>query len=131
MRRLSETRLAKHDELASRKQADNEMHFNASLVTYGDAPGYRDVCFTFDLDPKANPRPPFRTSISIPAEDSERVVDHITDVDRSVRDRGIGAQPFDGADEQRPRCASGVVLGPSFLSRRDDPVESENHIDLA
>lgn len=43
------TRLARHDELASRQQIDSELDFSAKLLTYGDAPGYRDVTFTFDL----------------------------------------------------------------------------------
>ncbi|WP_456307208.1 hypothetical protein [Paraburkholderia bannensis] len=55
------------------------MHFNATHVSYGDAPGYRDMSFTFDLEPVGeSPRPTVRASISIRPEDGEWVVEHIT-----------------------------------------------------
>lgn len=98
-------RLVKHDELASRQQVDSEMHFNATLVTYGDAPGYRDVRFTFDLEPVGEiARPTVRASISVRPEDGERLVEHITGVHRSAWDRSSGGRPIDAKpDERRPR----------------------------
>jgi hypothetical protein len=99
------TRLARHDELASRQQADNELDFSAKLITYGDSPGYRDVTFTFDLEPVGeNQRPTVRASIRIRSEDGERIVEHITGVHRCAWDRSNGGRPIDAKpDEQRPR----------------------------
>lgn len=98
------TRLARHDELASRQQAESELDFSARLITYGDAPGYRDVSFTFDLEPVGeNHRPTIRASISIRPEDGERIVEHITGVHRFAWDHGNGGRPIDAKpDEQRP-----------------------------
>lgn len=99
------TRLARHDEFASRQQADDELDFSAKLITYGDAPGYRDVTFTFDLEPVGeNQRPTVRASIRIRPEDGERIVEHITGVHRLAWDRSNGGRPIDAKpDEKRPR----------------------------
>lgn len=53
-------RSAKLDQLAGQQRADDELDFSAKLVTYGDAPGYRDVSLTLDLEPIGSDRgPPF------------------------------------------------------------------------
>jgi hypothetical protein len=99
------TRIARHDELASRQQADSELAFSARLVTYGAAPGYRDATLTFDLEPVGeSQRPAVRASIRIRPEDGERIVEHITDVHRCAWDRSSGRCPIDAKpDEKRPR----------------------------
>lgn len=48
-------RSAKLDQLAGQQRADGELDFSAKLVTYGDAPGYRD-------EPDARPRADRRRS---------------------------------------------------------------------
>jgi hypothetical protein len=112
-------RLAKHDELACRQPADNEMHFNATLLSYGDAPGDRDVRFTFDLELVGeNPRPTVRASLSIRPEDGERLVEHITGVHRSAWNRCSGDGPIDAKpDEQRPRWIDKALPCASFDAR--------------
>ena len=97
-------RQAKVAQLAAQQSADEDMEFAATLVTSDDTPGYRDVRFTFDLEPVGEgPRPTIRARISIRPEDGERIVRHVTGVHRCAWDRP-GVRPIDArADEQRPR----------------------------
>lgn len=96
-------RQAKLAQFIAQRAEDDELDFSASLVTYGDAPGYRDVHFTFDLEPIGEgPRPTVRACIRIRAEDGERIVRHVTGVHRFAWDRS-GGRPIDAKpDEQRP-----------------------------
>jgi hypothetical protein len=82
---------------------DDALYFSATLVTCGDAPGYRDVHFTFDLEPIGEgPRPTIRACIRTRPEDGERIVHHVTGVHRFAWDRS-GGRPIDAKpDEQRP-----------------------------
>lgn len=97
-------RQAKLAQFVAQQGADEEMDFAARLVTYGDAPGYRDVHFTFDLEPIGEgPRPTIRACIRIRPEDGEQIVRHITGIHRFAWDRS-GGRPIDAKpDEQRPR----------------------------
>lgn len=101
-------RQAKLAELVALQGAEEGIDFSATLITYGDAPGYRDVRFTFDLEPIGEgPRPTIRAHISIRAEDGERIVSHITGVHRFAWDRS-GGRPIDAKpDELRPRWLDG------------------------
>jgi hypothetical protein len=96
-------RQAKLAQFVARQDADEEIDFSATLVTYGDAPGYRDVRFTFDFEPVGEvPTPTIRAHVRIRAADGERIVGHITDVHRFAWNRS-GGRPIDASpDEQRP-----------------------------
>lgn len=102
-------RQAKLAQFIAQQSAGEEIDFSATLVTCGDAPGYRDVLFTFDLEPIGEaPRPTFRASVRIRAEDGERIVHHVTGVHRFAWDRG-GGRPIDAKpDEQRPSWIDGL-----------------------
>ncbi len=101
-------RQAKLAQLIAQQGDDEEMDFSAKLVTYGDAPGYRDVRLTFDLEPIGKgPRPTIRACISIRPEDGEKIVHDITGVHRFAWDRS-GGRPIDAKpDEQRPSWIDG------------------------
>lgn len=75
--------------------------FAATLVTWGDAPGYRMVELIFDLQPIAEPPlPAFRGSIRLRPEDGEAIVRHIKAVHRFAWD---GGEPIDvKPGEKRP-----------------------------
>jgi hypothetical protein len=93
-------------ELTTRQAGDEVVDFSARLITSGNAPGYRDVSFTFDLKPIGNgPRLPIRASIRIGPEDGEEVVREIMRVHQFAwrRDRPIDVRP----EEQRPRWIDG------------------------
>jgi hypothetical protein len=96
---------ARHAQLAQftarRKAEDEEIECSAAFVTYGNAPGYRDVSLTFDLKPlEDGSQQLMRTTINVRPEDAERVVRAILDVHRSAWRKGspIDVKP----DEQRP-----------------------------
>jgi hypothetical protein len=97
-------RSAKLEEFASRQQADNELDFSATLVTYGDAPGYRDVTLVLDLEPIGDDRgSKIRASIRLNAKDGETAARYITGVHEFAWNRS-GGRPLDATpDEQRPR----------------------------
>lgn len=97
-------RSSKLAEIASRQQADDELEFNASLVTYGDSPGYRDVTLVLDLDPiGANHGPKIRASVRLNAKDGETAAQHIKHVHEFAWSRS-GGRPIDAEpNEQRPR----------------------------
>jgi hypothetical protein len=78
------------------------MDFAATLVACGDAPGYRDVRFTFDLEPIGKgPGPTLRACIRIRPEGGEQIVRHVTGVHRFAWDRS-GGRPIDAKpDEHR------------------------------
>ncbi|WP_213768647.1 hypothetical protein [Caballeronia sp. dw_19] len=101
-------RQAKLAQFIAQEAGDEKMDFSATLVTFGDAPGYREVRFTFDLEPIGEgPRTTIRTCISIRPEDGERIVSHIRDVHRFAWDRS-GGRPIDAKpDEQRPSWIDG------------------------
>lgn len=94
---------------ATRDQADGDViNFDASLVTWGDSPGYRDVHLTFDLRPIGEPQQPtIRAEVRVRPEDGETIVRHITRVHRFAweREGPIDAKP----GEQRPRWIDGTA----------------------
>jgi hypothetical protein len=93
---------------AARDRADDDVvHFAASLVTWGDAPGYRDVHLTFDLRPIGEPRQPtMRAEVRLRPEDGETIARHIRNVHRIAwdRDSPLDAKP----GEQRPGWIDGA-----------------------
>jgi hypothetical protein len=83
------------------RSPEDVIEFAATLVTWGDAPGYREVDFVFDLRPIGDPPvPPFRASIRIRPEDGEPIVRYVKAVHRFAWERG---EPIDiKPGEQRP-----------------------------
>lgn len=98
-----DARQAAVGQLIAQQRADAAMGFCATLVTCGDAPGYRDVHMTLDLVPTGGgAQPAIRACISIQTEDGEEIVRHVTGVHRRAWDR-IGGRPIDATpEEQRP-----------------------------
>lgn len=57
-----------------------EIDLQAKLVTYGNAPGYRDMTFTFDLQRLGSAST--RVRLQVPADDCASLVEHILHVHR-------------------------------------------------
>lgn len=99
-----QARQAKLKQFATQQGADEEMEFSAKLVTYGDAPGYRDVRLTLDLEPIGEGQTVIvRACIRIGPKDGEDIARYIAGVHRFAWDRS-GGRPIDAKpDELRPR----------------------------
>lgn len=91
---------------AQRGTLRHEDDVSAKLVTFGHAPGYRDVRLTFDCEVIGTDRKDVgqvRVSMSINVEDGVTVLNHIQEVHQSAWARG---RPLDAkADEHAPRWA--------------------------
>lgn len=81
----------------------DEVHLRSKLVTYGNAPGYRDATLIFDVEQLyANgPQAKARIDLRIRPEDAESIVRHLRDVHSFAwRD---GRRPIDAKEgESRP-----------------------------
>ncbi|RWL75153.1 MAG: hypothetical protein EOR69_31920 [Mesorhizobium sp.] len=98
-----EARQAKLAMVRNGRAADDVIDFAATLVTYGEAPGYRDAHFVFDLQPIGGPA--IRARIRVRPEDGEQIVRHVTSVHRFAWDRG---EPIDAKPgEKRPKWIDG------------------------
>lgn len=99
---------ATRDEVALQSVAvcadgDNTIDVSAELVSSGQAPGYRDASFTFDLQRTGSERT-YRLCIHVSASDSESMARHLLDIHRLAWERG---QPLDlRSGENRPRWIS-------------------------
>jgi hypothetical protein len=104
---------ARADTLFETGGQNADMEFQATLVTYGDAPGYRDVSFTFDLQAiGSGPKKTQRVSLRIDPHDGERMVQHLVEVHRFAW-RG-GKTPLDAKPgERRPDWISNNRDNPS------------------
>lgn len=92
--------------LAALTDAAESMDVNGSLVAYGNAPGYRNVYFTLDLERLGGTRK-HRISIRLDAKDSESLGTHILDVHRIAWE---GKGPIDlQAGERRPRWINPTI----------------------
>lgn len=79
-----------------------EIDLHAKLVTYGNAPGYRDVSLTFDVE-RFGSSTKHRFALRVNTEDGVSIARHIIDVHRVAWD---GSAPIDvQPGEQRPRWA--------------------------
>lgn len=82
------------------KGESEEIDLHAKLVTYGNAPGYRDVSLTFDVK-RFGSSTKHRFALRVNAEDGESIARHIINVHRVAWD---GSPPIDvQPGEQRPR----------------------------
>jgi hypothetical protein len=88
------------EEAVLSKLASTETEASAHLVTYGNAPGYRDVSLTFDLA-RFGGSEKHRLTVKVNADDGESIARHILGVHRSSwEDKGpIDKKP----GEKRPR----------------------------
>ena len=97
---------------AQRGTLRHEDDVSAKLVTYGNAPGYRDVRLTFDCEVIGDDRQDVgqvRICMSLNVEDGVTVMNHIKEVHQSAWRRG---RPIDAKEyEQAPRWVS---LAPTF-----------------
>ena len=86
--------------LSTLAAANTEVDVVAELITYGNAPGYRDVSFTLDVQ-RHDAATKYRLCCQVSAQDSESMARHILDVHRQAwSDRGpIDMKPV----EKRPR----------------------------
>lgn len=89
-------RFAKAEQL----QRERGVDVHGKLVTYGNAPGYRDINLIFDLQPFDSTEST-RVDVRVSAKDSIDILSHIVDVNRGAW-RG-SKRPIDaGENEQRP-----------------------------
>ena len=94
-----ETQLAALDEAAP--AGAGVIDANAMLVTYGNAPGYRDCSLTVDVVPLGKAQA-HRLSLRFNTADTLDIFDHLRQVNRSAWSSGRGA-PLDLRDgEARP-----------------------------
>lgn len=76
---------------------------DSQLVTYGNAPGYRDVHLVFDVSVVggAMPEKKHRIELRVRAKDADSIVSHLVDVHRFAW--RAGERPLDAReDEKRP-----------------------------
>lgn len=79
--------------------SDQRVDVNATLVTYGHAPGYRDLSLVFDVEPLGGGAK-LRLDMHVGAKDGVTIRHHIQEVHRSAWE---GKGPIDrGEGEQRP-----------------------------
>lgn len=79
---------------------DDTVDLEASLVTYGDSPGYRNVLLKFDVR-RYGSATTHRLSLRIGPKDSESIMNHIAEVHRFAWRRNLPLDHQPG--EQRPR----------------------------
>lgn len=103
--RLRQEKLSK---IWAQRGAQDEIDLSAKLVTYGNAPGYRDVTVDLDLTPIGEKdAPSFRASIRINPQDGLSIAEHILDVHRFAwrRDRPLDAKE----GEKKPAWIDGPI----------------------
>lgn len=97
---------AEESTLAALTDTAQGMDVNGSLVTYGNAPGYRAVYFTVDLERLGGTKK-YRISVRLDAKDSASLGTHILDVHRLAWE---GKGPIDLQEgERRPRWISPTI----------------------
>ncbi|MFP3637449.1 hypothetical protein [Paraburkholderia sp. SIMBA_054] len=80
--------------------SNGPLDFSATLVSCGEAPGYRDVYLTLDLrSTDGDHVPPIRACIRIRAEDGGTVATHIAATHRAAWDRN--GRPLDASEAER------------------------------
>lgn len=82
-----------------------EIDLEAKLVTYGNAPGYRDMTFTFDLQ-RHDSASKQRVRLQVSAEDSASMVEGILHVHRFAWSEDGPIDKLEG--ERRPRWIDAV-----------------------
>jgi hypothetical protein len=98
---IAQAQAAARDEVAMEDLGGGaeEVDVNAKLITYGNAPGYRDVTLIFDLQ-RFESTKTHRVRMHVNTEDGLTILRHIIDVNRVAWD---GQNPIDGKGEVRPR----------------------------
>jgi hypothetical protein len=83
------------------------VEFSARLVTYSNAPGYRDVGLIFDLSTQGAAPASFRAALHVSAEDGARIV---ADVGHVHGFAWKGGEPLDiRPGEKPPRWVSALA----------------------
>ena len=98
---LERAQSAAQDEaiLSGLGEPGREVDVSAKLVTYGHAPGYRDVSLTFDVQRSGSAKT-HRLCLQLDREDSDSVLQHILQVHRSALANRMPIDLQEG--EQRP-----------------------------
>lgn len=98
---IAEARASARDEVTMDDlgRGNEQVDVSAKLISYGNAPGYRDVSLVFDLN-RLGSEKTYRVAMRVSTEDSLSILHHIIDVNRVAWD---GGKPIDGKDEKRPR----------------------------
>lgn len=80
---------------------DEPLHLTSQLVTYGEAPGYRDASLVFDVSLVGAGVPPgtYRINLRIRPQDAEPIVSHLLNVHRSAW--RIDRRHLDAKDDER------------------------------
>jgi hypothetical protein len=91
---------AEESSLQALSLSNSGTYTHATLVTYGNSPGYRDVSITLDVE-RVGASMKHRLCLKISGDDSESIARHILDVQRVAWD---GDGPIDKTpSEQRPK----------------------------
>lgn len=92
--------VARDEAAVASYRSDDVVDVAAELVTYGNAPGYRDVSLTFDIQRHGSPAK-HRVCFRLSAQDGATVAQHIRDCHRLA---WSGHDPIDvQPGERRPR----------------------------
>lgn len=98
-RAVAKAQMAAREEATLADLNASEVDVNATLVTYGSAPGYRDVSLTFDME-RLGGLKSHRVRLHIGAEDSVSILRHVLDVNKFA---WSSHNPLDHKDnEKRP-----------------------------
>lgn len=101
----------KSAELFSTGSVDETIHLESELVTYADAPGYRNASFEFDVRRIGRDvsQRKHRIDLRIRPQDAESIVRHLLDVHRFAWSKTSGdGRPLDSKEgEQRPSWIGG------------------------
>ncbi len=96
-----EPRTARAQEVIESTPQEQTINYRSELITYGEAPGYRDASFIFNLHMVgAGSDVSHRARISIRPEDAEGICRHLRDVHRFAWSRGAPLDVMPG--ESRP-----------------------------
>lgn len=99
---------AQAEKMAKLAGGDSDgVEFSARLVTYSNAPGYRDVGLIFDLSTQGAAPTSFRATLRVSAEDGARIVADVGHVHGFAWKRG---EPLDiRPGEKPPRWVSALA----------------------
>lgn len=93
--------VAREEAAVASYAGDDVVDVSAELVTCGNAPGYRDVSLTFDIQRQEGAAAKHRMRLRLSSADGATVAQHIRDVHRRAWD---GSDPIDvQPGERRPR----------------------------
>lgn len=78
---VTKAQTAAREETVLTSLSASEVDINATLVTYGNAPGYRSISLTFDMERLGSTKN-HRLRLHIGAEDGVKILRHVLDVNK-------------------------------------------------